>query len=217
MNAPPLLCAALEIALNRYLALEPAVQAELGRLKDRVIALHAQGPGWEFYLCPSASGVVVLDAWPGKPGVKPDVRISAPPAALLRRAFGGADAGVPGVQVEGDADLLQRFSTLLAKVGFDSEEWLARWVGGGAAHRIDQGLRGLLGWGRRSASTLALDTAEYLREETRDLAHRADVERWVDGVETLLRGVDQAAARLDRLERNVPSPRLRGEAGVRGK
>ena len=196
-----MLCAALEIALNRYLALEPAVQAELGRLKDRVIALHAQGPGWEFYLCPNASGVTVLDAWPGKPGGKPDVRISAPPAALLRRAFGGADAGVPGVQVEGDADLLQRFSSLLAKVGFDSEEWLARWVGGGAAHRIDQGLRELLGWGRRSASTLALDTAEYLREETRDLVHRDDVERWIEGVDSLRQRSEALASRLDRLER----------------
>jgi ubiquinone biosynthesis protein UbiJ len=197
MSAPPLLCAALEIALNRYLALEPSVQAELARLKDRAIALHAKGPEWEFYLCPNASGVTVLDAWPGKP----DVRISAPPTALLRRAFGGAEAGVPGVQVEGDADLLQRFSSLVAKVGFDPEEWLARWVGGGAAHRLNQGLRGLLGWGRHSASTLALDTAEYLREETRDLAHRADVERWMDDVEALRSGVDHAASRLDRLER----------------
>jgi len=197
VSAPPLLCAALEIALNRYLALEPEVAAQVGRLKDRVIALHAQGPDWEFYLCPGETGVTVLDAWPGKPAV----RISAPPAALLRRAFGGAGSGVAGVQVEGDADLLQRFTTLMASVGFDSEEWLARFVGGDAAHRIDQGLRGLLGWGRRSASTLALDTAEYLREETRDLAHREDVARWSEGVEAARKRSEQLAARLDRLER----------------
>jgi len=201
VSAPPLLCAALEIALNRYLALEPTVQSEFGQLKDRVIALHAQGPDWEFFLCPGETGVIVLDAWPGKADAKPDVRISAPPAALLRRAFGGAGAGVTGVQVEGDADLLQRFSSLMARVGFDSEEWLARWVGGGAAHRIDQGLRGLLGWSRRSASTLALDTAEYLREETRDLAHREDVARWAEGVEAARRRSEQLAARLERLER----------------
>jgi ubiquinone biosynthesis protein UbiJ len=162
MSAPPLLCAALEVALNRSLALEPAVAADFGRLGDRVIALHAQGPDWEFYLCPGPSGVTVLDAVDRKP----DVRISARPAALLRRAFGGAEAGGSGVTVEGDADLLQRFSTLVMQVGFDPEEWLAPWLGGGAAHRVGQGLRGLLGWGRASASTLALDTAEYLREET---------------------------------------------------
>ena len=198
---PPLACAALEIALNRYLALEPDVLAELGRLKDRVIALHAQGPGWEFFVVPTARGVTVLDSCPENKAGKPDVRISAPPTALLRRAFGGAEAGVPGVQVEGDADLLQRFGTIVAKVGFDPEEWLARWVGGGAAHRINEGLRSLLGWGRASAGTLALDTAEYLREETGDLPHRADVERWSAEVESLRQRSDGLAARLDRLER----------------
>jgi len=139
--------------------------------------------------------VTVLDTAPGQP----DVRISARPAALLRRAFGGAEAG--GVQVEGDADLLQRFSGLMAGVGFDSEEWLARFVGGGAAHRLDQGLREFFGWTRRSAGTLALDTAEYLREETRDLAHRADVERWSEGVDAARKRSGQLAARIERLER----------------
>jgi ubiquinone biosynthesis protein UbiJ len=216
VSAPPLLCAGLEIALNRYLALEPEVAAQVGKLKGRVIALHALGPDWEFYLCPHAGGVTVLDTCPGQ-GAKADVRISARPAALLRRAFGGATggggggAGGPSVQVEGDADLLQRFSELIAGVGFDSEEWLARFVGGGAAHRIDQGLRGLLGWGRRSAGTLALDTAEYLREETRDLPHREDVERWGEGVEAARKRSEQLAARIERLERRPPDKGVRGQ------
>jgi len=208
VSAPPLLCAALEIGLNRYLALEPSVAGEFGRLKERVIALHAQGPEWEFYLCPTASGVTVLDAYDGTP----DVRISAGPAALLRRAFGGAESGGSGVRVEGDADLLQRFSTLLAKVGFDPEEWLAPWLGDGAAHRVGQGLRGLFGWSRRSAATLALDTAEYLREETGDLPHRADVERWIEGVADVRRRAEQLAARLGRLERRAPDGGTRGQA-----
>jgi ubiquinone biosynthesis protein UbiJ len=208
VSAPPLLCAALEIGLNRYLALEPSVADEFGRLKDRVIALHAQGPDWEFFLCPTASGVTVLDAYDGTP----DVRISAGPAALLRRAFGGAEAGGSGVRVEGDADLLQRFSTLLARVGFDPEEWLAPWLGDGPAHRVGQGLRGLFGWSRRSAATLALDTAEYLREETGDLPHRADVERWMEGVAAARRRADQLAARLARLERRPPDSGPRGQA-----
>ena len=197
MSAPPLACAALEIALNRYLALEPAVLADFARLKDRVIALRAEGPGWEFFLVPHARGVTVLDAHDGKP----DVRITATPTVLLRRVFRGAEAGVAGVQVEGDADLLQRFSALMAQVGFDPEEWLTGWVGGGAAHRISEGVRDLLGWGRRSASTLALDTAEYLREETRDLVHRADVERWIAEVDAVSERAEGLAARLERLER----------------
>jgi ubiquinone biosynthesis protein UbiJ len=199
MTAPSVLCAALEIALNRYLALEPEVLADCGRLQGRVIALHARGPEWEFFLCPNAQGVQVLDVWDGKP----DVRISATLAQLLRQGLrAGSDAGatLPGVTVEGDADLLSRFAALLARVGFDPEEWLAKWLGDAAAHRVNQGLRGLLDWGRKSASTLSLDTAEYLREETRDLVHRTDVEQWMDRVDSLRERTDRLAARLERVE-----------------
>ncbi|HUR39613.1 MAG TPA: SCP2 sterol-binding domain-containing protein [Verrucomicrobiae bacterium] len=200
MTAPALLCAGLEIALNRYLALEPAVLEEIGRLKGRCLALEAEGPGWEFFLCPHAAGVQVLDAWPGKP----DVRIRARPTQLLRqamRAGAGEGSALTGVHIEGDAGLLQQFSTLLARVGFDLGEWLAKYMDGGAAHRTAEALRGLLGWSRSTASTLALDTAEYLREETRDLPHRAEVEQWAEGVGDLRARVDGFAARLARLAR----------------
>src|ERR1051326_8574516 len=114
------MCAALEIALNRYLELEPDVLAECAKLEGRVIALHAVGPEWEFFLHPGKRGVQVLDA----AAKKPDVRISAPPTRLLQQALQsgrGGTAAVAGMQVEGDAELLSRFSTLLARVGFDPE------------------------------------------------------------------------------------------------
>jgi ubiquinone biosynthesis accessory factor UbiJ len=212
VSAPPLLCAGLEIALNRYLALEPDVLAEFGKLSGRVIALRAEGPDWEFFLCPHASGVQVLDRHEGKP----DVRIHARPSQLLRqvlRGGSGEDSPLSGVQVEGDAGLMQQFGTLLSRVGFDLEEWLAKAMDAGAAQRVGEALRGLAGWGRQAASTLSLDTAEFLREETRDLVHRADVERWMTDVDDLGKRVDGFAARVARLERKVPSPPRSGGEG----
>lgn len=197
MSAPSLLCAGLEIALNRYLALEPGVLADLGRLKGRVIALQAEGPGWEFFLCPHAAGVQVLDAWDGTP----DVRVRARPSQLLRQALRGSGGPLEGVQVEGDAGLMQQFGDLLQRVGFDLEEWLATVMDGGAAHRVNEALRGLAAWGRKAGGTLALDTAEYLREETRDLVHRDDVEQWASGVDAVAARAERLEARLARLER----------------
>ncbi|MCI0749080.1 MAG: SCP2 sterol-binding domain-containing protein [Nevskiales bacterium] len=200
MTTPSLLCAALEVALNRYLSLEPEALSECQRLEGRVIALHVQSADWTFFLRPHAGGVQVLDAWTDKP----DVRVSASTLQWLRQALNGArgeDAVVSGFQVEGDAELLSRFSRLLARVGFDPEEWLASGLGDVAGPRLYQGLRGFLNWGRASAATLALDTAEYLREETRDWVHRDDVERWMDGVDRLRERSDRVAARLEKLER----------------
>ena len=202
MSAPPLLCAALEIALNRYLALEPDVAAQCAQLKGRTIALSVKGSDWQFTILPQDSRVQVLDRW-DKPA---DVRVVAPPALLLRQALAsgrGERAVLDGVQVEGDVGLLSRFGEMLLAVGFDPEEWLAGLIGGGAAHRAAQGLEGLIGWGRKALSTLALDTAEYLREETRDLVHRADVERWIDEVEEVAERSARLDARLGRLERRA--------------
>ena len=73
------------------------------------------------------------------------------------------------------------------------------------APRIGSGvLGGLMRWARGTADTLALDTAEYLREETRDLAHRADVEEWMDAVDGVRERADRFAARLQRLESRHP-------------
>lgn len=199
MNTPALTCAAMEVALNRYLALESDVLAECGRLSGRVIALHVQGLEWRYYIEFHDGGVRVMPALEQPP----DVTVSGPVTLLLRLAWKTAagEGGVPtGLQVEGDTDLLAHFNDLLARVGFDPEEFMAKYLGDAAAHRVHQGLQKFFGWGRRTADTLALDTAEFLREETRTLARAADVNDWMDEVDTLRDSVDRFEARLERLE-----------------
>lgn len=201
MSAPALLCAAMEIALNRHLALEPAVLAQCAKLSGRVIELRTETPDWAFCLEFHAGGVRVAPEPPRKPDVRVRGRVQTLFQIALNAARDGADAGIPGgLQVEGDIEPLQRFSRMLAEVGFDAEEFVARFVGDAAAHRAVGGLRGLFGWTRRSAATLGLDAAEYFREETGDLARAADVADWSAGVETLRDDVARFEVRLRRVE-----------------
>jgi ubiquinone biosynthesis protein UbiJ len=192
---PALLCAAAEIALNRYLGLEPAALEDCAALAGRGIGLHASDLNWTLVLEPHAGGVRVAPEGPT------EVRVSAPGLRLLRLGLRpGGDTLPAGLDVEGDTELLRRFQAILAKVGFDPEELAARLLGDGAAHRVVGGLRGLLGWGRRAGGRLSQDTAEYLVEETGDLARGADVADWMDAVDSLRAGVDRLEARLARLE-----------------
>jgi ubiquinone biosynthesis protein UbiJ len=199
VTAPALLCAGLEVALNRYLALESEVLRECEALAGRVIALRTLGPGWTFFIEFHGGGVRVLPELDSEA----DVTVSGQPLTLLRLAWktAGGEGGIPaGIDVDGDTDLLVRFNQLLTQVGFDPEELLAKFFGDSAAHRLNQGLQKFFGWGQRSAQTLTLDTAEYLREETRDLARGSDASEWMDGVDLLREGVDRFEARLVRLE-----------------
>ena len=203
MSAPALLCAGVEIALNRYLQLERPALAECAALAGRSIALTALDFGWTFVVEPHAGGVRVL----GEPAAEPDVRVSAPSLRLLRLAMesaSGRGGGLPaGLTVEGDQDLLRRFGLMLARVGFDPEELAARFVGDGAAHRLVGGLRSFFGWGRQAADRLSQDTAEFLSEETEDLARSGDVHEWMDAVDTLREDADRFEARLALLEQQV--------------
>lgn len=197
--APGLVCAALEVALNRYLRLESSALEECARLAGRSVELRIAAPAWPLFIEFTAGGVRVASPAPAPP----DVSVSAPLAALLRLGVAAAqgEPGLPaGLQVDGDAELLTRFSKLLSSVGFDLEEVLAKYIDGGAAHRLAGGLRELFGWGRKTADTLLLDTAEYLREETGDLARREDVEEWTEAVDTLREKTDRLEAKLARLE-----------------
>jgi ubiquinone biosynthesis accessory factor UbiJ len=196
---PAFIVGALEVALNRYLRLEPSAIEECGRLAPRTIQLQMPELAWSFVIEFTADGVRVLSEFP----TPPDVSVSAPLSALLRLGAASArgDGGLPaGIQVEGDAELLTRFNKLIASVGFELEEVFAKYMDGGAAHRLAEGLKDFFGWGRKTADTLMLDTAEYLREETGDLARGSDVEEWSDAVDVVRERTDRLEAKLARLE-----------------
>lgn len=200
-GAPSFTYAAMEIALNRTLALESDVLAECAKLNGRVLALHVQGLEWRYFIEFHRGGVRVsstLDA-----GQQPEVTVSGQLTRLLTLVWKTAagEGGVPtGLRVEGDVALLAKFNDLLARANFDAEEMMAKVIGDAAAHRVHQGLKTLFGWGRRTADTLTLDTAEYLREEAMTLARARDVNDWMDQVEHLRDGVDRLEARLERMD-----------------
>lgn len=197
---PPLICAGLEVTLNRYLQLEPAALQDCAALSGQSIAIEVSGLDWLLFIEFDARGVRVLGEAPRPASVS--VRGPLPALAQLAWKSGRGDNTLPrDLLVEGDAELLHRFRRMLGKVGLDLEEWAAPLLGDGAAHRLAQGLKTLFGWSRRSADTLAQNTAEYLREETRDLARASDVADWMTEVDLLRERVDRLEARLAQLER----------------
>lgn len=197
---PNLICAAVEVALNRLLRLEPEVLEDFGRLEGKVLALTVDGLEWDFFIECIPSGVRVLSHFERRA----DVHLHGGAIGytqLARQLKTGTTALPPGVHIEGDAELLHRFTQLLARIGFEPAELIARFTGEGAAQRLVGGLQSFFGWGQRSAKTMTLNTAEYLREETYDLARKSDAEYWSSEVETLRDDVARLEARLKRLER----------------
>ena len=197
---PALICAAVEVALNRTLRLEPEVLEDFAKLDGKLLALTVDGLEWDFFVECMPSGVRVLPSFERRADVH--LHGGAIGYAQLARQFKSGDTHLPpGVSIDGDAELLHRFTRLLARIGFEPAELIAKFTGDGAAQRLVGGLQSLFGWSSQSAKTMTLNTAEYLREETYDLARKTDADEWGASVETLRDDVARLEARLKRLEK----------------
>ena len=163
-----------------------------------MIAVELDGWGQIVYLLPGVDGVRVVERHEGEPSVW----VRGVPLALLRQWRGDPAVGGEGA-IEGDIAVGQAFQAILARVNIDWEEQLSKAVGDVAAHQLGNLWRGLRGWGRRSADTLARDGVEYLQQELHALPPRPVVERFLSAVDTLREDADRLAARVERLRRRA--------------
>ncbi len=197
MKLPGSALGALEIVLNRYLEQDAQARAACAALDGQRLRLQLRELDLAFDLCPEAQGLRVVEASAEPPTAAVRGSLSALTRAWLEA--GESMAAARELEITGDAEFAQTLFKLLREAEFDFEEWLAGPLGDVAAHRLGQFLRGTFGYARQVAQTLTLDTAEYLREETRDLVHPAEVEQWSREVNQLRETADRLEARARRL------------------
>ena len=190
--------AVLEDAINRLLRLDPDTLARLGEFDGKCIGLRLAGDDrdLEFFLFPSAAGFRVRATH----DTAPDVTIRGDVPVFTRLVFGGSPTTRAGeLQISGDIDLGQDFQRILRALDIDWEERTAHVVGDVAAHQLGRVARGLRAWARQSGETLRQDVREYLQEESRLLAKRESVDRFLGAVDTLRADADRLEQRLTRL------------------
>ena len=132
-----------------------------------------------------------------------DCHIGGLPLSMLRLAVTGDQQGLRTgtLRLSGDPALARDFQRLLALARPDWEEELARRLGDVAAHQLGNLARGAAIWLQQAAATLTRDTGEYLKEESRDLPSRHEVDEFHDEVDRLAADRGRAEARVSLLER----------------
>ena len=194
---------ALELALNRALALDEDTRAAVKALHGQAVALTLAAP-------PLALQVRVegdaLRVGPVDPAHEPDLGVRATLAGLLQQVplFRRDDAPPVGkLRIEGDAELARRLQKLAQ--GFDPD-WELPFVqvfGDVLGVQIAKAVKGALRQARVAGANLAGTAAEYLTEESRDVVSRAELDAFHDDVDTLRDDVERIAAKVARLRRNV--------------
>jgi len=198
LNTPLWFVAAVEAALNRYLALDPEIAARLEPLDGKVLQVTVRGPELKFYLMPVAHALRVLGHYEGKV----DAQLAGAPLSLARLALSpqGRHALFDGaVTLEGDTEFGQQLQDILNAVDIDWEEQLSRLTGDVIAHQAGNAVRAAQHWAKQSRASLSLDAADYLHEESQQLPVRGEVDHFMTEVDTLRADVERLAARIKRI------------------
>ena len=177
----------LEGALNRALALDPESATNLAALEGQRIGIDLRGMNLALTVAVHEGKLHVGPHWESAP----DLNVRAAPASLLAFALRrGDDAPLPPgkVEISGDAQLARTLEKVARDFRPDFEEAFAKTFGDvvGVAHA------------RESAQALAQDTAEFLREESRDLVAPPEMEAFLDDVDALRERADRLEARIAR-------------------
>ena len=202
MPATPPWLAALESVLNRNIGGQARAERLARRLAGKSLQVDLDGVIRVRAIC--LAGRLALST--GDDGAA-DAVIAGPPAALLRLITAEHDRplGSGSLHVRGDAEVAATYRELLALARPDPEEEAARLVGDVAARRLGNVARAAGTWLFRGVRSFGENVAEYLREESRDVVGRPEVEEFVRAVDELREATDRVEARLERLR--PPAPR----------
>ena len=192
---------ALELALNRMLALDSDTQIALKPLHGQRIVLVLHAP-------PLALQVQVEEAalrvGPVELEVEPELRVRTSLGGLLGQLPMLRDAikkPTGKLRIEGDAELAQRLQRLAS--GF-SPDWQLPFVqvfGEVVGVQIANAFAAAIKQAKHAGVNLAETAAEFVTEESRDVVSQAELAAFHDDVDTLRDDVERMAAKVARLRR----------------
>ena len=198
----PLAGRALEVALNRALALDPDTRSALATLDGQRIALTLESPALAMQIGVSGQRLTV---GPVDSAQEADLAVRSTLGGVLAQlpflanARRGNSAPAGRVKVSGDAELARRLQQLASRFDPDWQQPFVKAFGEVLGVQIAQTLRAALVQARRSARDLAESAAEYVTEESRDVVPRAELEAFHDDVDVIRDDVERLGVRVARL------------------
>lgn len=225
MKIPLSLLSAIETALHAWLQLDGESLDKCKGLAGKIIRLHITGLDLNIFFLPAVSGIQLMANYPdsaladaqddapeslqsqtAKVDSTVDATIHGSPMALMRLATAG-NAGVSmlegDVEIDGDMRVAEAFSNILREIDIDWEELLSKLVGDIIAHQTGQVVRSGTHWFKQTAEAMTLNTGEYLSEESKVTPADAEINHYMDQVDTVRMHTDRLVARVQNLQNTL--------------
>ncbi|MEO0423111.1 MAG: hypothetical protein AAF184_12290 [Pseudomonadota bacterium] len=198
MPLPDSLLMPLEALLNRRIAAATPAHDLCADLEGRTLVIDAtEAPAIGFTV---VEGALRLSFDVSE---QPNAIVSGPLLELTRFAQAGSLEAARDVEVnvQGDVRTAGGYASLFAIARPDFEAELSRLVGDLPAHQLGNAMRGLGDFFARAGSTLQRDLGEFLKEESRDVPPRDEVQRFEERLSALSERVEGLRQRVDAIGR----------------
>jgi len=201
MSLPQLFIASIETAFNKYISLDPNALYRLEDMEGKVIEINIKGLNESLFLFPGMDGIMVMSDF----DAQADATLCGTPIALARLSLSENAAPVlfsGEVSISGDTQLGHKFKKILSQLDIDWEEQVSRYTGDLVAHQLGNASRGFSKWFSRSKDSIFMDAGEYLQEESHLIPARAEIDKFVNQVDSLRTATDRLQARIKIFAKN---------------
>ncbi len=190
----------LEKFINRTLAFDADLLAELAEMSGKIISLEFINTNFILFIFPSTDGIHFLNTCEDEVNVK----IRGTPTDMLAYLMSAQDKNGTfsgNLEIVGDVGLAQQFQCAINNIDLDWEEHLSHWVGDTVAHKLGNKFRSTIRFTMDSKKTLELDVSEYLRFEKEILPDQLEIDEFTSLVDKLRNDVDRLKLRIDKITR----------------
>lgn len=187
-----------EALINRGLGQSSEAQALAAGLEGRSLGFTIEGTPFDARLCISGErcSVVLPD------GSIPDASLSAGPLGMIRLFGQDPEAALRdgSAHVTGDREIAGQFRRLLQLAAPDLEREITRFLGEPLTRELTGMRETAARWGEDAGASVAKRVASYLRDDARLVPDANEFAAFSRDVESLTGDIEQARARIDRLQ-----------------
>ncbi|MBD1574532.1 SCP2 domain-containing protein [Vibrio sp. S17_S38] len=196
MPFEPIVTGVIETALNRLIQDDAEYIQQVARLKGKVIHIHLQELNRNLIFVFSYR-VDVLSQYEGNPDCYLSLKLATLPK-LKDQSKITQLIKQDQLVLEGDIQLAQKFSQLMADIKPDIEEWVSRVTGDVVAHTLVQGLKAPTQWLKSEVRLQQQRLGIVLTEEWKVAPSSLEVAYFCDQVDDVTSRAAQLEQRINR-------------------
>lgn len=190
----------LELASNKTLEHDPNTLARLEKLQGKTMTLHIKPVNQSLSITPRPQGLEFSHTIPERV----DVTLSATIGAMIKISRDGmenADLQPGELEIQGDPIIGQRFAQVITGLNIDWQSLLAEQLGDGPAQIMSVAGNQAKEFAQTSQTHLKSALSKFIKEDMNIVVDKAEVESFLDDVDTLRADADRLIARIKRLQR----------------